>query len=325
MKAILCEHFGDPAGIVLKDIPDPAPGPDEVRLEVHYAGVNFPDTLITQGRYQIKPDLPFSPGSEAGGIVDAVGEGVSGIKVGDRVMAMEYHGAMAEYMIAKAANVTLLPDAMPLDVAAGFTTNYATSYHALKQRAQLKAGETVLVLGAGGGVGITAVELAKLMGAKVVAAASSQEKLDLCRSYGADDTINYAEEDLRAGIARTTDGRGPDVIYDPVGGALAEPAFRSIAWNGRYLIIGFAAGEIPRLPFNLPLLKGASIVGAICGIFATKEPQAYRRNLEELLGFYVEGKLQPHISKHFDLGQGSEAIQWIADRRATGKIVVKVN
>jgi NADPH2:quinone reductase len=287
-------------------------------------GVNFPDALIVQGLYQFKPPLPFSPGGEAAGIVDAVGEGVTAVKPGDRVIAMTGHGAMAEHLIAPAARVIPMADAMPFDVGAGFTMTYGTSHHALKQRARLQPGETVLVLGAAGGVGLTAVELAKVMGARVVAAASSDDKLALCRDYGADETINYSTEDLREGIKRATGGKGPDVIYDPVGDKYAEPAFRSIGWNGRYLVIGFAAGEIPKLPLNLPLIKGASIVGVFWGAFTAQEPQVHQDNMRELLTWYGEGKLRPHVSERFSLDEGAKAIRWMMDRKAKGKVVLTV-
>lgn len=321
MKALLCVEQGPPEKLQLKDIPTPEPAKGEVRVKVAAAGVNFPDALIIQGLYQFKPPLPFSPGGEASGTVDAVGEGVEHLKVGDRVLAMTGHGAFAEYLIAEAAKVVPVPDAMPLDIAAGFTMTYATSHYALKQRAQLKPGETLLVLGAAGGVGLAAVELGKVMGAKVVAAASSDEKLALCREYGADETINYTTEDLREGIKRTC-GAGPDVIYDPVGDKYAEPAFRSIGWNGRYLVIGFAAGEIPKLPLNLALIKGASIVGVFWGAFTAREPKVHRANMAELLQWLAEGKLHPHISRRFSLDEGAAAIRWMMDRKAMGKVLV---
>ncbi len=324
MKAVLCVEHGLPEALVVRDIPVPQPGAGEVRLRVRAAGVNFPDTLIIQNLYQYKPALPFSPGTEAAGIVDAVGEGVTGWQVGDKAIAMIGNGAFAEYLIARTDQIVPMPDAMPFDVGAGFTMTYATSHHALKQRAQLKPGETVLVLGAAGGVGLTAVEIAKVMGARVIAAASSDEKLALCRQYGADETINYTTEDLREGIKRATGGKGPGVVYDPVGDRFAEPAFRSIAWGGRYLVVGFAAGKIPALPFNLPLIKGASIVGVFWGAFTEKEPDLHRDNMRELLEWYAAGKLKPHVSRHFPLDEGAAAIRWMMDRKATGKVVVTV-
>jgi NADPH2:quinone reductase len=324
MKALRCDEHGPPEKLVVRDVPVPEPGRTEVRIRVKAAGVNFPDTLIIRDLYQFKPPLPFSPGGEAAGIVDAVGEGVSSVKRGQRVLAMTGHGAFAEYLIADASRVVLILDAMPFDIAAGFTMTYATSHHALKQRAQLRAGETLLVLGAAGGVGLAAVEIGKLMGARVVAAASSDEKLALCRQYGADETINYAEEDLRDGIRRTCGGAGPDVIYDPVGDKYAEPAFRSIGWNGRYLVVGFAGGEIPRLPLNLPLIKGASIVGVFWGAFTAREPDVHRANMAELLGWLGEGRLKPYISRRFPLDDAAKAIRWMMDRKAMGKVLVEM-
>ena len=324
MKAVLCVEHGGPEKLVIGDVPVPEPGKGQVRIAVRCVGVNFPDTLIIQNLYQFKPALPFSPGGEAAGIVDAVGEGITDIAVGDRVIAMTGHGCMAEQVIANRGQVVKMADGMPFDVAAGFTMTYGTSHHALKQRGALKPGETLLVLGAGGGVGLTAVELGKLMGAKVIAAASSDEKLALCREMGADAAINYSTEDLKDRIKLLTGGRGADVIYDPVGDRFAEPAFRGIAWNGRYLVIGFAAGAIPALPLNLPLIKGASIVGVFWGAFTQAEPALHRENMEELLRWYAEGKLKPHVSRHFTLDEGPAAIRWMMDRKAQGKIVLTV-
>jgi NADPH2:quinone reductase len=324
MKAVLSEVVGPPESLVVRDVPTPEPGRGEVRIKVHAAGVNFPDTLIIEDKYQFKPPRPFAPGGEAAGVVDAVGEGVTSVKVGDRVIAMTGHGAFAEYLVAGESRVIPMVGDMPFDVAAGFTMTYGTSHHALKQRARLQPGETVLVLGAAGGVGLTAVELAKVMGARVIAAASSDDKLALCRQYGADETINYSTEDLREGIKRATGGKGPDVIYDPIGDKYAEPAFRSIGWNGRYLVVGFAAGEIPKLPLNLPLIKGASIVGVFWGAFTAHEPQVHQANMRELLTWYAEGKLKPHVSEHFSLEDGPKAIRWMMDRKAKGKVVLQV-
>lgn len=325
MKAVVCEEHGPPEMLKVRDMPMPEPGRGEVRIKVRAAGVNFPDTLIIQNLYQFKPPLPFSPGGEAAGVVDAVGEGVVHLKAGDRVVAMTGHGAFAEYLVADQTRVVPLPDSMPFDVGAGFTMTYATSHHALKQRARLQPGETVLVLGAAGGVGLTAVELAKVMGARVIAAASTDEKLALCKEYGADETINYATTDLRAALKTLTEGAGPDVIYDPVGDKLAEPAFRSIAWNGRYLVIGFAGGQIPSLPLNLPLIKGASIIGVFWGAFVAREPQVHQANMRELLAWHAEGKLRPHVSKHFTLDEAPQAIRWMMDRKAQGKVVISVS
>ncbi len=325
VKAVVCEAFGPPESLVLRDMPVPEVAPGTVRIRVHAAGVNFPDTLIIQGKYQFKPPFPFSPGGEVAGVVDAVGEGVSHVRPGDRVIGMTLSGGFAEQVVVPGANCFVIPDAMPFEVAAGFTMTYGTSHHALKQRARLQPGETVLVLGAAGGVGLAAVELAKVMGAEVIAAASTDEKLELAKQYGADFTINYSTVDLREGIKLVTNGRGVDVIYDPVGADFAEPAFRSMAWNGRYLVIGFAGGPIPSLPLNLPLLKGAAIVGVFWGDFTRREPDVHMANMRELLGWYAEGKLKPHVSQTFPLERAPEAIRWLMGRQAQGKVVVTVS
>lgn len=324
MRAVVCEELGPPEALRVKEVPTPEPKAGEVRVRVHAAALNFPDVLIIQGTYQFKPPLPFIPGCEAAGIVDAVGEGVTTPRVGDRVIAMVSNGAFAEHVIATPAQIVPMPESADFRSAAAFGLAYGTSHHALKQRAQLKPGETLLVLGAAGGVGLTAVELGKVMGARVIAAASSDDKLELCKQYGADEVINYSTEDLREGIKRATGGKGPDVIYDPIGDKYAEPAFRSIGWNGRYLVIGFAAGEIPKLPLNLALIKGASIVGVFWGMFTGVEPKVHADNMRELLTWYAEGKLKPHVSEHFSLDDGPKAIRWMMDRKAKGKVVLTV-
>ena len=324
MKALLCVEHGLPEALVVQDIASPEPGPGQVRVRVHAVGVNFPDVLIIQNLYQFKPPLPFSPGGEAAGVIDAVGEGVTGLRVGDRVIAMIGNGAMREQLIATPAQVIAMADDMPFDVAAGFTMTYGTSHHALKQRARLQPGETVLVLGAAGGVGLAAVELAKAMGARVIAAASTEEKLALTRQFGADETVDYSADGWRDAIKTLTGGKGVDVVYDPVGDKYAEPAFRSIGWNGRYLVVGFAGGNIPALPLNLPLIKGASIVGVFWGAFTQAEPELHRANMAELLAMYAAGQLKPHISRHFSLDEGAAAIRWMMDRKATGKVIVTV-
>jgi NADPH2:quinone reductase len=322
MKAVLCKAWGPPESLVIEDIPARDPGPGEVRIRVRAASVNFPDVLIIQNKYQFKPERPFSPGSEAAGDVIAVGAGVTHVKPGDRVLASTGHGSFAEEVIATAAKVVKLPEGLGYDVASAFILTYGTSWHALTDRAALKPGETVLVLGAAGGVGISAIEIAKAMGARVIAAASTEEKLAVCREHGADETINYETEDLREGIKRTTGGKGPDVIYDPVGGKYAEPAFRSIGWRGRYLVIGFANGEIPRLPLNLMLLKGASVVGVFWGDYTKREPQANERDVAEMMTLLSAGKLRPHISATYSLDQVPQALIDMANRRVTGKVLI---
>ena len=324
MKTVLCIEHGPPEALVVREVPMPEPGRGQVRIKVHAAGVNFPDTLIIQNLYQFKPALPFSPGGEAAGVVDAVGEGVDDLSIGDRVVAMTGNGCYAEAVVANRAQIVPIPGDMPFDVASGFTMTYGTSHHALKQRARLQPGETLLVLGAAGGVGLAAVELGKLMGARVIAAASTEEKLQVCRDYGADETINYATANLKDEIKRITGGKGVDVIYDPVGDRYAEPAFRGMAWNGRYLVVGFAGGDIPSLPLNLPLIKGASIVGVFWGAFTQAEPEMHRANMNELIAWYAQGQLKPHISKHFTLDEGPAALRWMMDRKATGKVVLDV-
>jgi len=308
----------------MRTLPAPQSGPGEVRIRVSAASVNFPDALIIQNLYQTKPPLPFSPGSEAAGIVDAVGEGVEDFRIGDRVAAMTTWGAFAEQVVVPAARVLPLPQTMSFDVASGFTVVYGTAIHAFAQRAALREGETVLVLGAAGGVGLAAVEVARAMGARVIAAASSDEKLALARRHGAEETIDYAREDLRAGIRRITGDRGIDIVFDPVGGALAEPAFRSIGRNGRYLVVGFAAGDIPAIPLNLPLVKAAAIVGVFWGAFVVAEPEAHRRNAERLYNWHGRGLLAPEISRVFPFEETPAAIRWVMERKALGKVVVRM-
>jgi NADPH2:quinone reductase len=324
VKAVVCEAFGPPEALQIKDMPEPVVSAGTVKVQVAAAGVNFPDTLIIQGKYQFKPPFPFSPGGEVAGTVLEVGEGVSAIKPGDRVIGMTLAGGFAEQALVPANNCFIIPEQMPFDVAAGFTMTYGTSHHALKQRALLQPGETLLVLGAAGGVGLAAVELGHLMGATVIAAASTEEKLKLAQSYGAEYLINYADVDLKDALKTLTKGKGVDVIYDPVGGEYAEPAFRSIGWKGRYLVVGFAAGPIPSLPLNLPLLKGAAIVGVFWGQFTMVEPELHRANMAELFGWYAAGKLKPHVSVTFPLEEAHEALRWVMARQAQGKVVLKV-
>jgi NADPH2:quinone reductase len=322
MKAVLCKEWGPPESLVLEDIPAREPGPGQVRIKVRAASVNFPDVLIIQNKYQFKPERPFSPGSEAAGDVISVGAGVTHVKPGDRVLASTGHGSFAEEVIAVGEKVVALPEGLGYDVASAFMLTYGTSWHALTDRAALKAGETVLVLGAAGGVGISAIEIAKALGARVIAAASTEEKLAVCREHGADATINYETEDLREAIKRLTDGKGPDVIYDPVGGKYAEPAFRSIGWRGRYLVVGFANGQIPALPLNLMLLKGASVVGVFWGDYTRREPHANQEDVRRMMALLAEGKLRPHISATYRLDQVPQALLDMAARKVTGKVLI---
>ncbi|MGE3926115.1 MAG: NADPH:quinone oxidoreductase family protein [Lautropia sp.] len=322
MKALLCKQYGLPETLVYQDVADPVPGAGEVIVDMKAAGVNFPDVLIIQNKYQFKPPLPFAPGAELAGVVSAVAPDVTGFAVGDRVIASTGHGAFAERVAVSANRLIKMPDALPFDTAAALVLTYGTSWHALKDRAALASGETLLVLGAAGGVGLAAIEIGKALGARVIAAASTEEKLAACREHGADATINYATEDLRERIKATTDGRGPDVIFDPVGGQYAEPAFRSIAWRGRYLVVGFANGEIPRLPLNLPLLKGASIVGVFWGGYVSNEPRRFGTDLAELLQRVAAGELRPHISARYPLAEGARAIADMMNRKVIGKVVI---
>ncbi len=324
MKAVVVEAFGPPENLVIKDLPSPVVTSGTVKIAVHAAGVNFPDTLIIQGKYQFKPAFPFSPGSEVAGVVMEVGAGVTHVAPGDRVIGMGPFGGFAEEVIVPGISCYKMPEGMTFEEGAGFTMTYGTSHHALKQRANLQPGETLLVLGAAGGVGLTAVELGKAMGAKVIAAASTDEKLALTQSYGADHILNYDNMDLREGIKLVTNGKGVDVVYDPVGGEFTEPAFRSIAWKGRYLVVGFAAGPIPSLPLNLPLLKGASIVGVFWGSFTMNEPQLHAENMAELFAWYSSGKLKPHVSTTFPIERVSDALYHLMGRQAQGKVILKI-
>ncbi|WP_394237229.1 NADPH:quinone oxidoreductase family protein [Pseudomonas anguilliseptica] len=322
MKAVLCKAFGPAETLVLEEIASPEAKKNEVLLQVHAAGVNFPDTLIIEGKYQFKPPFPFSPGGEASGVVTAVGEKVSHLKVGDRVMALTGWGSFAEEVAVPGYNAMPIPASMDFASAAAFGMTYGTSMHALKQRANLQPGETLLVLGASGGVGLAAVEIGKAMGAKVIAAASSAEKLEVATAAGADELINYSESNLKDEVKRLTGGQGADVIYDPVGGDLFDAAIRSIAWNGRLLVVGFASGRIPELPVNLTLLKGAAVVGVFWGSFAQRQPQDNAANFQQLFAWHAEGKLKPLVSQTFTLEQTAEAINTLGQRKAVGKVVV---
>lgn len=324
MKAIRCKEFGPPSSLVLEEMPGLKPGAKEVVVEVKACGINFPDTLIIQGLYQFKPELPFTPGSDIAGIVKEVGDEVKHLKVGEEVFGFVFNGGFAEEVVVPANTCFRKSIKMNFPIAASFMVAYGTSYHALKDRAKLVKGETLLVLGASGGVGLAAVELGKRMGANVIAAASSEDKLQLCREYGADQTINYSEKDLKAEIKSLTDKKGVDVIYDPVGGKYSEAAFRGIAWQGRYLVVGFASGTIPKMPLNLPLLKTASIVGVFWGDFAMRNPKENMENTRTLMQWYDEGKLKPHIHKTYDLSETSRALEEIINRKVKGKLVIKV-
>ncbi|MGH8677704.1 MAG: NADPH:quinone oxidoreductase family protein [Burkholderiales bacterium] len=322
MRAVLCKELGPPEKLVVENVPSPKPGKGEVVLSVKACGVNFPDTLIIQGKYQFKPELPFSPGGEVAGVVKEVGEGVTNRKAGDRVIAAATWGGFAEELAVDARRTIPMPEAMDFVPASAFVLTYGTSYHALKDRANLKAGETMLVLGASGGVGLAAIQLGKVMGAKVIAAASTDQKLQVCRENGADEVINYGQEDLRTRVKSITAGKGLDVVYDPVGGPYSEPALRDMAWNGRFLVVGFAAGEIPKVPLNLALLKGCSIVGVFWGAFTRNEPGKNRNNNLELMQMYADGKVKPHIHATYPLERAAEALNEVLNKRVSGKVVL---
>jgi NADPH2:quinone reductase len=322
MHAWLCENPIGAEALTWKELPTPEPKAGEVRVAIRAASLNFPDLLIVQNKYQMKPPLPFVPGSEYAGVIEAVGEGVKGLKVGDAVAAFGGTGGFATHACVAAALVMPLPEGFAFDDAAAFILTYGTTHHALLDRGALKAGETLLVLGAAGGVGTAAIQIGKVAGARVIAAASSDEKLALCREIGADATINYANGNLRDELKALTGGKGPDVVYDPVGGDLAEPVFRSIAWRGRYLVVGFAQGGIPALPLNLALLKGASIVGVFWGDFARREPKANAAGLAELVRWYAEGKVKPVIDRRLPMDQLMQAYELMGSRKVRGKLVM---
>ena len=325
MKAIVCEAWGPPSSLQLRDMPSPVPGPKQVVVRTRVAAVNFPDALIVAGKYQAKPPFPFSPGGELSGEIIAIGEEVKRLAVGDKVVGVTAYGAYAQEVLVDATNVIPLPRSISdedLELAGSFVLTYGTSLHALKDRAQVQAGETLLVLGAGGGVGLAAVEIGKLLGMRVIAAASSAEKLAAARERGADETIDYSTDDLRERIKTLTEGRGVDVVYDPVGGDFAEPALRSVAWRGRYLVVGFAAGDIPKIPVNLLLLKGSSLVGVFWGDFVRREPALNVENMTQLFAWLHERKIHPLISKRYPLSQASHALDALLGRQAIGKLVV---
>ena len=322
MHAWLCENPTGVEALQWKELPTPEPKAGEVRVAIRAASLNFPDLLIVQNKYQMKPALPFVPGSEYAGTIEAVGEGVSHLKVGDAVAAFGGTGGFGSHAVVNAALVMPLPAGFPFDDAAAFILTYGTTHHALVDRAAMKSGETLLVLGAAGGVGTAAIQIGKVLGARVIAAASSDEKCELCRSLGADATINYAKANIRDELKQLTGGNGPDVVYDPVGGDLAEPVFRSIAWRGRYLVVGFAQGTIPALPLNLALLKGASIVGVFWGEFARREPEAHARSLAELARWYAEGKVKPVIDRRLPMRELRAAYDLMGSRTVRGKVVM---
>jgi NADPH:quinone reductase len=322
MKAILCTRTGGPDDLSLSDIPDPVAGPGEAIVRVKAAALNFFDTLIIAGKYQTKPAFPFSPAAEFAGIVEGLGAGVSGLKIGDRVLGYAGYGAARERVAAKAERLVILPEGLDFDRAAGLSVTYGTTYHALKDRAHLKPGETLAVLGAAGGTGLAAIELGKVMGARVIACASSDDKLAFARQHGADETVNYGKDDLRASLKALAGERGIDVIYDPVGGALAEQALRAIAWQGRFLVVGFAAGAIPKLALNLVLLKGCEIVGVFWGAFTEREPKAQAVNMAQIVRWCAQGKLSAHVHAVYPLSDTAQALKDIAARKVMGKAIL---
>lgn len=322
MRAVLCKSWGPPESLAVEEVAEPEPAPGEVIVDVKAVGLNFFDTLIIRGKYQFKPDLPFSPGAEVAGVVSALGRNVKGLSEGDRVLAHLYWGGCREKVSAPAEGIVPLPPSIPFAVAAGLTITYGTTIHALADRANLKSGETLAVLGAAGGVGQAAIEIGKIMGARVIACASSPEKLDFCRGLGADETINYTQEDLKEALRRSTGGKGADIIYDAVGGASSEPALRAIAWNGRFLVVGFAAGDIPRIPLNLVLLKGCQIVGVFWGEHIKREPERHRTSMAKILNWCASGKIKPHVHEAYRLEDTPAALQAIARREVKGKAIV---
>ena len=322
MKAVLCNSYGLPETLTCEEVDSPTPASGQVVISVKSCSVNFPDTLMIQGKYQFKPPFPFSPGGDVAGIVKEVGEGVKHLKSGDEVFALVGHGGFAEEVIADARSTFPKPPGMDYNTSAAFTMAYGTSYHALKDRADLQPNESLVVLGASGGVGLAAVELGKAMGAKVIAATSTQEKAEICRQFGAEETILYGEEDLKARIKELTDGKGADVVYDPVGGTYTEAALRATAWTGRFLIVGFAAGDIPFIPMNLPLLKGCDIRGVFWGSFASRTPGDNMANMMTLVQWHQAGKIKPLISKEYSLEEAPKALRDMMDRKVVGKVVI---
>lgn len=322
MKALLCKHYGGPDDLTIADIAEPVAGSGEAVVDVKAAALNFFDTLIIAGKYQTKPDMPFSPAAEFAGVVASVGPGVTSVKTGDRVLGYLGYGAARERVVAKADRLVPIPDTLDFDRAAGLCVTYGTTMHALKDRANLRGGETLAVLGASGGVGLAAVELGKAMGARVIACASSDEKLAFAKKHGADECIDYSTDDLKEALRRVTGGKGVDVIYDPVGGPYAEPALRSIAWKGRFLVVGFAAGEIPKIPLNLALLKGCDIVGVFWGSFVQRDPAGHIANTKQIVDWVAAGKLSAHVQAAYPLADAAIALKALAARKVMGKIVL---
>ncbi|HMN44464.1 MAG TPA: NADPH:quinone oxidoreductase family protein [Povalibacter sp.] len=324
MRAVVLRSYGPPPQIGVEDLPAPQLKPGHVRLKVHAVGFGFPDALQVAGKYQIKPDVPFTPGNETAGVVTEVAPDILHIEPGARVLAMAGTGGLAEECVVSAASLIPLPDSMSMSAAAGFLVNYGTTYHALVQRANLKAGETLLVLGAAGGVGITAIEIGKALGARVLAAASSEEKLALAKAHGADAVFDYTKDTIKSKVMEFTADRGIDVVYDPVGADYAEQCVRSMAWNGRYLVIGFAGGKIPAVPLNLALLKGCSLVGVFWGAHTRREPEVHAANLKALFQLFEEGRIKPHITEMNGLDSFTQALDVLNGRRSTGKVVIRV-
>jgi len=322
MKAVVCEAWGAPDTLKVKELQDLQAGPGQVVIDVQAAGVNFPDVLIVQGKYQFKPELPFVPGSEVAGTIRSIADDVTTFKPGDQVIAFVPTGGFGQQLLAPAQALIPMPPSMDFETAAAITLTYGTSYHAIVDRAMLKNSENMLILGAAGGVGLAAIEIGKALGVRIIACASSDEKLEVCRQHGADVLINYSKEDLREAVKAATGGKGPDVIYDPVGGEYTEPAFRSIAWGGRHLVVGFANGEIPKLPLNLTLLKGASLMGVFWGEFTKRDPKGNMANMRQLLQWLHEGKIKPRISGRYKLEEAAQALNDMAARKVTGKVVV---
>ncbi|HET6916034.1 MAG TPA: NADPH:quinone oxidoreductase family protein [Acidimicrobiales bacterium] len=323
MKAVVCTDFSGPDGLQVREVDEPQVGPTDILVDVKVCAITFPDLLMSRNQYQFKAELPYVVGSELAGVVREVGAQVVGIAPGDRVLGSSMlTGGVAERALLRAGTVHHLPENATFEEAAGLLYAYGTSHYALRDRADLRPGETLLVLGAAGAVGLSAIELGKAMGARVIAAASSDEKLELCRKHGADDTLNYETEDLKTRVRELTDGLGADVVYDPVGGKYAEPALRSTAWEGRYLVIGFAAGDIPRIPLNLTLLRGCSIVGVFWGSFVGRQPEDHRRNVAELMEWWRDGRFTPYVSATYPLERAAEALRDVDARRVTGKVVV---